>query len=85
MSASGDEHGLPSEPLQLAVGEESHRGPHIARMPAPEYGPAIAPVLQRKHFYEYLRVVYKRRWAALTAFVICASLVGVKTFTTIPL
>jgi capsular exopolysaccharide synthesis family protein len=85
MLASGDERGLPSEPLQLAVGEESHRGPHVARMPTPEYVPSVEPVLRRKHFYEYLRVVYKRRWAALTAFVICATLVGVKTFTTVPL
>jgi len=73
--------------LQLDAGDV----PRPAPRPAPSRDAAYSelpasnePPLRRKHFYEYLRVVYKRRWAAVTAFVICAALVAVKTFTTIP-
>src|SRR5881392_37390 len=41
-------------------------------------------MVQRKHFYEYLRTVYKRRWPAATLFCIWAIGVFVNTFTTIP-
>jgi capsular exopolysaccharide synthesis family protein len=83
MSAFGQDQAGPREPELDAV-EVPRRPPQRAEAPYSQPAGSDEPPLHRKHFYEYLRVVYKRRWAALTAFVICATLVAVKTFTTIP-
>ena len=83
MSAFGQDQLGPREP-ELETGDVPRRQPQRAEVPYSQPAGSSQPPLQRKHLYEYLRVVYKRRWAALTAFVICAALVAVKTFSTIP-
>ena len=67
-------------PLMLAV-ESRAAAPVPVPPPLAGYGHTTVP---RKHFYEYLKVVYKRRWIAVTAFVICATLVTTNALTTIP-
>jgi succinoglycan biosynthesis transport protein ExoP len=75
--ASGSE-----QPAPLALAAESRAAAPVPVAPLPEaYGHATVP---RKHFYEYLKVVYKRRWIAMTAFVICATAVTINALTTIP-
>ena len=44
-----------------------------------------APVMERKHFYDYLKVVYKRRWPAATLFAIWLIGVIVNNVSTIPI
>jgi uncharacterized protein involved in exopolysaccharide biosynthesis len=43
-----------------------------------------APVTERRHFYDYLKVVYKRRWPAATLFAIWLIGVIVTNVSTVP-
>jgi capsular exopolysaccharide synthesis family protein len=70
------------QPAPLALAVDS-------RTPAPvPVAPPLDPyrhgTVSRKHFYEYLKVVYKRRWITMTAFVICGTFVTINALTTIP-
>ncbi|MGE3277294.1 MAG: GumC family protein [Vicinamibacterales bacterium] len=65
-------------------------GGHDARRSGYGYGYAGAPATVRSggdgvHLMDYVRVLYKRRWIAILAFVLVFGAVSVHTFTAIPL
>src|SRR5512132_142422 len=59
--------------------------PGQARAGSPGYGdPLQGGMLEEPHLLDYVRVLYKRRWIAGTAFAVVVMLVTVYTFTATP-
>ena len=73
--------------LRLAAQNRGAATPHPAPPPAPA-APAFAPVLEtaaEPHLTDYLRVLHKRRFTAVTAFLLVMAGVTVYTFTATPI
>jgi succinoglycan biosynthesis transport protein ExoP len=74
-----------SDPASLRIGMPSDGGRESsARPPGPGYGSNVLGDTEI-HLLDYVRVLYKRRWIALTAFLIVVISVAVYTFTATPI
>lgn len=94
MSDSREKHPDPSSTPRLELGAPVDTGPPVSQAGyggagygyGPGYGDGSNPLdIEESHLLDYVRIVYKRRWTALTVFLITVTTVAVYTFTATPI